>query len=143
MRRQAIAQRTETRRQHINREAGKAHRIVVYYRHPSPTGVETRATAGSNAASRQHQPTPTTHSYPPPPPQFNNILHYQPPSPPHNQFFQPPPPPPPQLDKPTPKARSPTTCNSHHGFPITEPHPHQNTTETWAPTNFLCATKSS
>jgi hypothetical protein len=37
----------------------------------------------------------------------------------------------------TPRARSLATCYSHHGLPIIEPHPHQNTMETQTPRKFL------
>jgi hypothetical protein len=92
MARQAIAQRAEARRQHINKEwvrLAKLHYTVDILRQQEQRQESSRD-------KRQHQPSanpPPPHNYiPPPPPPFENIPYHQPPSPPRNQFFQPPPP---------------------------------------------------
>jgi hypothetical protein len=104
MRRKAITQRVEARRQHINREQTRL--AELQYTIDILRQQEQRQEP--QLVQRQHQdninPLPPYTHIPLPPPQFDNILHYQPTSPPHNQFFQPPPLPPPQLGNIDPKS---------------------------------------
>jgi hypothetical protein len=90
MRRQAIAQRTEAHRQHINRECVRLvelqYTIDILHQH-------------QHNANSPPPPPPHNYTHPPPPP-FDNIPYHQPPSLLNNQFFQPPPP---QLGTTNPK----------------------------------------
>jgi hypothetical protein len=151
MRRQATVQRTEARRQHINRERARV--VGLQYTVYILRQQEQRQEPPLEQMQHQSNINP-----PPPPLPYNQIPHHHPPPPPYNQFPQQPPPSPHHdttdpksplanhhlrhtMTPQTLKARWPTTCNSHRGPCITEPHHCLSTMATSTPANSSCATK--
>jgi hypothetical protein len=105
MRRQAIAQRTEARWQHINREGARLAELQY---------IMDILRQQERCQQPNANPPLPNHPIPPSPPPFNDIRHNQPPSPPHKKILQPPPlppnhffhhpPPPPQISTADPKS---------------------------------------
>jgi hypothetical protein len=85
MRRQATVQRTEARRQHINRERARV--VGLQYTVYILRQQEQRQEPPLEQMQHQSNINP-----PPPPLPYNQIPHHHPPPPPYNQFPQQPPP---------------------------------------------------
>jgi hypothetical protein len=140
MRRQIIAQRAEAHRQHIIRE--RARLIELQYtvnilrnksrdksHHWFKGSIKTPSTHSHHTLISPHHLRNSTTS-----PITNHHHRHAANSSNHPHLRR-------NLATLTPRARSLVICNSHHGLPITEPHPRQNTMETWTTAKSLCAMK--
>jgi hypothetical protein len=128
MRHQAIAQRVEAWRQHINRE--RARLTELQYTVDTLRHQEQCQQPNANLP-------PPNYPIPPPPPPNHYIPHHQPPSPPHNQYITPPL----QFDATNPKSPLPNHLQLAPWSPHYQATPHPSIIEMPTLANFSCPTK--